>query len=155
MRQLAFDLSRILFTGKNYSVIKQDSMNEQSEKNKQSELWTYEQLIHELEKFSAEREWQQFHTPKNLSMALSVEVAELMEIFQWLDGEQSKKLSPEQLEHLKEEIGDVQLYLCNLANQFGINCLEAAQNKMAKNALKYPADQAQGKADKYTAYLKK
>jgi len=106
-------------------------------------------IIEKLRAFNKEREWEQFHTPKNISMALSVEASEIVEIFQWLTSKQSKELSDERLSHLKEEIGDVFLYLLNLADFFNIDILEAASDKMIKNAKKYPIDKSKGLAKKY------
>jgi NTP pyrophosphatase (non-canonical NTP hydrolase) len=106
-------------------------------------------LIRKLRDFAAEREWQQFHSPKNIAMALSVETAEIVEIFQWLTQEQSFNLDEKGREHLAEEIGDVMIYLTNLADKFGIDPLAAAHAKMIKNAEKYPVDKARGLARKY------
>ena len=107
------------------------------------------ELIRKLRNFAAEREWQQFHSPKNLAMALSVEAAEIVEIFQWLTQEQSYNLDAADREHLAEEIGDVLIYLTCLAGRFNINPLEAAHAKMVKNAEKYPVAKARGIARKY------
>jgi len=109
-------------------------------------------LTNELRRFAAERDWEQFHTPKNLAMALSVEAGEIVEIFQWLTPEQSAGLNDEQLEHLRQEIGDVLLYLLRLADRCGIDPLEAARRKLVLNERKYPAHRARGRMDKYTAY---
>lgn len=110
------------------------------------------ELIEKLREFAAERDWEQFHTPKNLAMALSVEAAELVEIFQWLTPEQSANLTPERLQHLREEVGDVLLYLLRICDITGIDPREAAEEKLEKNAEKYPAHLAKGRMDKYTAY---
>ena len=110
------------------------------------------EIRQELAEFVKEREWEQFHSPKNLAMALSVEASELLEIFQWKTEEESKKLSPEEIEHLKEEIADVFLYLINLASKYEIDIIEASHAKMVQNRKKYPADLARGKSDKYDAY---
>lgn len=98
-----------------------------------------DKLQQEIKAFIKQRDWSQFHTPKNLSMALSVEVAELVEIFQWLTPEQSQKLEGKTLEHLEEEIGDVMIYLTTIAMKHGINPIDAARKKIVKNAVKYPA----------------
>ncbi|MBI5025425.1 MAG: nucleotide pyrophosphohydrolase [Nitrospirae bacterium] len=111
-----------------------------------------EELIHKLRAFAKERDWEQFHSPKNLAMALSVEVAEIVELFQWMTEEQSKKLSQEKIEKLKEEIGDVMIYLTKLANKYGINPIEAAEEKLKINQKKYPAEVVKGKAEKYDEY---
>lgn len=89
--------------------------------------------------FSAARDWQSFHTPKNLVMALSVEVAELMEHFQWLEPAQSRELNAEVRDQVTQEIGDVLIYLTQLADTLGINPVQAAFDKMQLNARKYPA----------------
>ncbi|MFY7930960.1 MAG: nucleotide pyrophosphohydrolase [Oligoflexus sp.] len=106
-------------------------------------------LSAEIRQFSAEREWEIFHTPKNLAMALSVESAELLEIFQWLTPEQSAKLPTDKLAAARDEIGDVMICLVNLAMKLGIDPLEAAQQKLVKVRAKYPIDRAKGLAKKY------
>jgi NTP pyrophosphatase (non-canonical NTP hydrolase) len=111
-----------------------------------------EHLRHAIKAFIEEREWQQFHSPKNLAMALSVEVAEVVEHFQWLTEEQSRNLHPEKLAEVREEIGDVMIYLTELADTFGIDVMEAARAKVEINKRKYPATLARGKASKYTEY---
>ncbi len=109
-----------------------------------------EELIKKLRKFADERDWEQFHSPKNLSMALSVEVGEILECFQWLTEEQSRNLDSEKLKRVKEEIGDVQIYLARLADKLGFSPLEAAEEKLKQNIKKYPIEKAKGKAKKYT-----
>lgn len=111
-----------------------------------------EELISELRVFAEERDWEQFHSPKNLAMALSVEVAEIVEIFQWLTQDQSRNLDIKKLEKVKEEIADVMIFLTNLADRLGIDPLEAALAKLQKNKVKYPAERVRGKALKYTEY---
>lgn len=106
----------------------------------------------EFRAFVAERDWAQFHTPKNLAMALAGEVGELLEHFQWLSAEQSQALSADRLEQVAMEIADVQIYLATLADRLGIEIGPAVARKMALNAAKYPADQARGSAEKYTKY---
>ena len=103
-----------------------------------------------IAEFAGERDWNQFHSPKNLVMALSVEVAELVEHFQWLTPEQADALSPEDLHAVGEEIADVQYYLVRLADRLGIDILEAAEQKLEKNRQKYPVATAKGSALKYT-----
>ena len=105
-----------------------------------------------IKAFIGERDWEQFHSPKNLAMALSVEVAEVVEHFQWLTQEQSQNLPPERLAEVREEIGDVMIYLIELADKLGIDPVEAAKAKVAINGQKYPADLVKGKATKYTEY---
>jgi NTP pyrophosphatase (non-canonical NTP hydrolase) len=103
-----------------------------------------------LREFAAERDWDQFHSTKNLAMALSVEASELMEHFQWLTEAQSSALPPEKLQQVREEIGDVLIYLIRLADKLGIDPAEAAVEKLEVNRVKYPADKVRGSAKKYT-----
>lgn len=100
---------------------------------------TLKNIQHQLKQFSAARNWEQFHSPKNLSMALSVEVAELVEHFQWITEEESRKLQGQQLDEVKDEVADVLLYLLQICNQLDIDPVDAAQKKLIKNAVKYPA----------------
>ena len=109
-------------------------------------------LVQALRKFREERDWEQFHSPKNLSMALMVECAELVEHFQWLTQEQSRHLSVETKKAVEEEIGDVLIYLLNLSDKLGIDCRQAAQKKLAINRNKYPAHKVKGKSAKYDSY---
>jgi len=97
-----------------------------------------------LKKFSADREWGELHNPKNLVMALSGEVGELNEIFQWLTQEQSKNLSSSVKEHASDEIADIAIYLINLCLKLDINLEDAILKKMSKNELKYPSDKFKG-----------
>lgn len=111
-----------------------------------------EQLKAPLQTFADERDWDQFHSPKNLSMALSVEASELVECFQWLTEEQSQNLSTEQYQAVVDEMADVQVYLLRLATKLDVNLLEAVEQKMVKNAAKYPAELVKGSSKKYTEY---
>ena len=97
--------------------------------------------------FVAERDWHQFHTPKNLAMALSIEASELMEHFQWLTAEESRALrqSPGQLAPVAEELADVVCYCLALANELQMDVSSALRAKMAKNAEKYPVAQFRGR----------
>lgn len=106
----------------------------------------------ELASFAAERDWDQFHTPKNLSMALSTEAGELLERFQWLTPEQSERegLTREALAEIEEEMADVLLYLLRLASRLNVDLVAAAQAKLISNAVKYPVDKAKGNAVKYS-----
>jgi len=110
------------------------------------------ELAERIRAFATERDWHRFHTPKNLAMALVAEAGELVEPFQWLTPEQSESLSPAQHQAVKEEIADVLIYLTRLADLLGIDLLEAAAEKMAINAAKYPAERAHGNADKYDTF---
>ena len=102
--------------------------------------------------FAEVRDWDQFHSPKNLSMALMVEAAELLEHFQWLTEAQSAKLPPGDLHAGGEELADILLYLVRLSDKLDINLREAALLKLEKNAAKYPAEQVRGSAKKYSDY---
>lgn len=101
-------------------------------------------------KFAAMRDWEQFHTPKNLAMALCVETAELLEHFQWLTAEQSVRLDARRKRAVADEIADVLLYLTRLADIMKIDPLAAAQRKLRQNARKYPVGRAKGNARKYS-----
>jgi len=103
-----------------------------------------------LRRFAAERDWEQFHTPKNLAMALSVEASELLELFQWLTTEQSQALDADARGRVREEMADVLLYLIRLADRLDVDLVSAAHDKMKLNARKYPADKARGSSRKYT-----
>lgn len=108
-----------------------------------------EALQKALRQFSEERDWGQFHSPKNLAAALSVESAELLEHFQWLTEEQSRSLDNAKLSRVGEEIADVLLYLIQLSDRLGINLLDAAWSKLEANGRKYPVDLAKGTMKKY------
>jgi NTP pyrophosphatase (non-canonical NTP hydrolase) len=103
-----------------------------------------------LRQFSAERDWDQFHTPKNLAMALSVEVAELLEPFQWLTPRQSLDVSSDPLraQQVADELADVLIYLVRLADILGIDLNEAVTTKLAANAIRYPVERTRGSAAK-------
>jgi dCTP diphosphatase len=109
-----------------------------------------ESLREQLREFAAARDWDQFHSPKNLATALTVEAGELLEIFQWLSDEQSRRLGPEALAAASDEVADVLLYLIRLADKLGIDPIAAANRKLLANAGKYPADKARGTSKKYT-----
>ncbi len=111
-----------------------------------------EQLAALIRAFAAERDWDQFHTPKNLAMGVAIEAAELMEEFHWLTPEQSAGLPPEKMEAVRHEIADVFVYLVLLADKLGVDLMAAAAEKIAINAGKYPADAVRGKATKYDKY---
>jgi dCTP diphosphatase len=105
-----------------------------------------------LREFSDERDWDQFHSPKNLSMALSVEVSELVECFQWLTEEQSHSLTAEQQAAVIDEIADVQMYLILLADKLGVDIPTAIEQKVKKNEEKYPIEKVKGNSKKYDQY---
>jgi dCTP diphosphatase len=108
---------------------------------------TLSELRELVRQFVAERDWQQFHTPKNLSMSLAIEAAELMEHFQWLSPEASRQvaLQPHKLAEVGEELADVLCYGLALANELGLDVAEAVRDKMEKNRKKYPADTFRGR----------
>ena len=103
--------------------------------------------------FVAERDWAQFHTPKNLAMAMIVEAAELVEQFQWDTPQESQQLSAEKREAVAHELADTFVYLLRLAEVLKIDLIDAANKKIELNALKYPVDKARGSNAKYTEYL--
>lgn len=108
------------------------------------------ELTGKLRRFADEREWEQFHSPKNLATALTVEASEVLEHFQWLTETQSRKLSAKKRSEVALELADVLLYLVRLSDQLDINLLEAANRKIRINAKKYPPEKARGSARKYT-----
>lgn len=103
-----------------------------------------------LRKFAAERDWDQFHSPKNLAIAISVESAELLEHFQWLRDDDSRNLTPDRLEKVREEMADILICLLRLADKLNIDLVEASKEKIAANATKYPVDKSRGSSRKYT-----
>ena len=109
-------------------------------------------LSRALDKFAIDRDWTQFHSPKNLVMALTGEVGELTEIFQWMTEAQSLAAgtNPDTSQAVKDELADVQLYLVRLASVLGVDLNEAVQQKLQKNAEKYPTDKAKGSSKKYS-----
>jgi NTP pyrophosphatase (non-canonical NTP hydrolase) len=108
-----------------------------------------EQIKTCLREFAAERDWDQFHSPKNLAMALIVEAAELVEHFQWLTEEQSQTLPPKKLAEVEQEIADIQIYLIRLADKLGVDMEKAVNAKIELNEKKYPAEKVRGRAVKY------
>ncbi|MBS0367446.1 MAG: nucleotide pyrophosphohydrolase [Proteobacteria bacterium] len=111
---------------------------------------TLDILRDELRHFASDRNWDQFHSPKNLAMALAAEAAEVLEHFQWLKEEESKSLPPKKLSEVREELADVLIYLVRLADKLGIELLSAASDKIALNARRYPIESARGNHRKYT-----
>lgn len=103
-----------------------------------------------IREFASAREWEQFHTPKNLSMALSIETSELMELFQWLSTKESQEImQTNKADQVRHEIADVAVYLFRLADVLGINLTDAIHEKMKLNAEKYPVEKSKGHARKY------
>lgn len=111
-----------------------------------------EQLRQRLAAFAKARDWEQFHSPKNLAMALIVEAAELVEHFQWMKQSESENLAPEKLQEVAYEMADIMVYLLRLAERLDIDLLATVQQKMQITAAKYPADKVRGSSKKYTEY---
>lgn len=109
-------------------------------------------LQNKLREFAKEREWEQFHSPKNLAMALSVEVSELLEVFQWMTEEESRSLTDDLRESVAEEVADVQIYLARIADVLEIDIERAVDAKLQANNEKYPADRVRGSSKKYNSY---
>jgi dCTP diphosphatase len=105
-----------------------------------------------LRAFVAERDWERFHSPKNLAMALSVEASELIELFQWLTEEESASLDAEQRRRAAEELADILWFLVRIADRLDIDLLAAAETKFAQNERKYPAERVRGSSKKYSEY---
>ena len=112
---------------------------------------TLDTLKLRIREFARAREWERYHTPKNLAMAMIVEAAELVEQFQWLTPEESATLPAEKHEAVRQEIADVLIYLIRLADLLDIDLLDAATAKIEINARKYPVDKARGHANKYSS----
>lgn len=108
-----------------------------------------ENLKRKVNNFAAERDWDQFHSPKNLAMALNVEAGELLEIFQWMKEKESQNLDIVTKHEAAEEIADIFVYLIRLSEKLGIDLVEETNNKIAKNAKKYPVEKARGVSTKY------
>ena len=105
-----------------------------------------------LRAFAHERDWEQFHAPKNLAMALAVEAAELMEHFQWLTEQQSMALSPAAKEQVAAELADVFIYTVRLADRLGVDLEPAVEAKIRVNAAKYPVEKSRGSVKKYSEF---
>ena len=109
-------------------------------------------LRQKIDQFVTERDWAQFHTPKNLAMAMIVEAAELVEHFQWNTPEESLQLTPEKREAVSHELADTFVYLLRIAEVLKIDLIEAANEKIVLNAKKYPVEKSRGSNAKYTEY---
>lgn len=109
---------------------------------------TLDELTQQLRDFARERDWGQFHSPKNLAAALSVEAAEILEHFQWLTEPQSRELDDARRAEVAEECADVLLYLLQLADQLGVDVAQEAARKIEKNRLRYPVEKARGSSAK-------
>ena len=110
------------------------------------------QLNRRLKAFAQVRNWEQFHSPKNLAMALIAECAELVEHFQWLSEAQSAQLPLEKLQEVETELADILVYLIRMADKLGVDLIAAAERKIEINEKKYPADKVRGSSRKYTEY---
>ncbi len=106
-----------------------------------------------INQFVAERDWAQFHTPKNLAMAMIVEAAELVELFQWDTPTESQQLAPEKREAVSHELADTFVYLLRIAEVLEIDLIDATNKKITLNAIKYPVEKAKGSNAKYTKYM--
>jgi NTP pyrophosphatase (non-canonical NTP hydrolase) len=111
-----------------------------------------EELQGRIRAFVRERDWEQFHSPKNLAMALIVEAGELVEQLQWLTEDESCNLTPEKLQAVEEEVADIFVYLLRITDRLDIDLLAATRDKMNSNAAKYPVDRVRGSSRKYTDY---
>ncbi len=112
------------------------------------------ELRQKIDAFVNERDWAQFHSPKNLAMAMIVEAAELVEHFQWDTIQESYEISIEKRQEVAHELADTFVYLLRLADVTGIDLIQAANEKIALNAIKYPVEKAKGSNAKYTVYQK-
>ena len=111
-----------------------------------------EKLRARLAHFAAERDWEQFHSPKNLSMALIAECAELVEHFQWISEAESRSLAPERLEEVRLELADILIFLVRCADRLGVDLIAAANDKIAINDARYPAERVRGSARRAAEY---
>lgn len=110
-------------------------------------------LLAELIAFRRERDWEQFHNPKDIAISLSIEAAELLEWFQWRNRDEvNTMLASEKREALEDEVADVAVYLSYLCHDLGIDLNQVVKRKMVKNAAKYPKEKVKGRADKYNEY---
>jgi NTP pyrophosphatase (non-canonical NTP hydrolase) len=117
-----------------------------------SEKGRLEALTERLRGFVRERDWEQFHSPKNLAMAMIVEAAELVEHFQWMTEQESREIATEKREQVAQEIADTFIYLLRMADVLGVDLIDAAHAKMDLNAQKYPAEKVRGSNARYTEY---
>ena len=109
-----------------------------------------QETIARIRKFRDDRDWKQFHNPKDLAVSISIEAAELLELFQWKAADESARFAAENRERVSEEIADVAIYLVELADITGIDLAKAIDAKLEKNARKYPVDKSRGVSTKYT-----
>ena len=111
-----------------------------------------EQVLSRIRQFRDERDWRKFHDPKNLATSISIEAAELLELFQWKTGAEATRYAAENKEKVADEMADVAIYLLELADIVGVDLLQAIDAKLTKNAAKYPVEKARGVATKYTDF---
>lgn len=109
-----------------------------------------QELINKVNNFRDEREWRKFHNPKDLSISISLEASELLELFQWKSSEEAVEKN---IDRMKDEIADILIYLLMLSDDLGVDIFSAVIDKINKNNGKYPKEKCKGKSDKYTAYL--
>lgn len=109
-----------------------------------------EEVLAKIRKFRDERDWKQFHDPKNLAVSISIEAAELLELFQWKTGDEATRYATQNKDRVAEEMADVAIYLLELADVAGIDLTRAIEAKLEKNAAKYPVEKARGVSTKYT-----
>jgi NTP pyrophosphatase (non-canonical NTP hydrolase) len=109
-----------------------------------------QETIARIRKFRDDRDWKQFHNPKDLAVSICIEAAELLELFQWKTGEESDQFAAGNRERVSEELADVAIYLIELADITGIDLAKAIDAKLEKNAQKYPVDKSRGRSTKYT-----
>jgi NTP pyrophosphatase (non-canonical NTP hydrolase) len=109
-----------------------------------------QETIARIRKFRDDREWKQFHNPKDLAVSIAIEAAELLELFQWKSAQESARFAGENRERVSEEIADVAIYLVELADITGIDLAKAIDAKLEKNAGKYPVEKSRGRSTKYT-----
>jgi len=109
-----------------------------------------EQVLDRIRRFRDERDWKQFHDPKNLAVSISVEAAELLELFQWRNDEEAMRYAEQNKERVAEEIADVAIYLLELVDVLGLDLEKCIDAKLAKNAQKYPVEKSKGRITKYT-----
>lgn len=110
----------------------------------------FDRIIEKIIQFRDQRDWKQFHDPKNLADAISIEVAELQEVFLWVTTEQSKDLPTEKIDRVKDELADIFIFSVYMCDHFGIDLLGAVDGKIDKNKCKYPLEKAKGSSKKYT-----
>jgi dCTP diphosphatase len=111
--------------------------------------YTIEYIVKKIRKFRDDRDWMQFHDPKNLAVSISIEAAELLEHFQWKTKEECEKYLGKHKDEVQDEIADIAMYLFELADNHGIDLIKAMDRKLKKNAIKYPVNKAKGKHTKY------